>query len=54
MSEWVKIKYDTENENGNSKIYYISAAIVSLPLLVSLIPYGIVSENHVIITHIIN
>lgn len=51
MSEWVKIKYDTENENGNSKIYYISAAIVSLPLLVSLIPYGIVSENHVIITH---
>ena len=51
MSEWVKIKYDTENENGNSKIYYISAAIVSLPLLVSLIPYGIVSKNHVIITH---
>ena len=51
MSEWVKIKYDTENENGNSKIYYISAAIVSLPLLVSLITYGNVSVNHVIVTH---
>ena len=53
MQEWIKIKYDTENENGDSKLYYISAAIVSLPLLLMIIPYGIVSENYTMIVHII-
>lgn len=48
MQEWIKIKYDIENENNACKVIYITAILVATPPLILSIIGGIKESNGVI------
>ena len=48
---FVKIKYTTEDETRGCKIFYITAAIVALPILIICVFAGIILSKPVVFTH---